>query len=68
MNIKEFLEQSQQLAIEQSDRARREEVDAWRKIADDLAFALDCLVDDKDNMKYWFRAHDALKRYEDAVR
>lgn len=68
MNIKEFIEHSQNLAIEQADRAKREEIDSWRKIADELAFVLDCLVDDRENMKYWFRAHDAIKRYEEAVR
>lgn len=66
MNIRDFLEQSQNLAIEQAERIERQDMEKWQKIADDLAWALDCLVDDKDNMKFWFKAHDALKQYGEA--
>ena len=68
MNIKDFLESSQNLAIEQAERAHRQEKEQWEKIADDLAFALSCLVDDRDNIKYWFRAYEAMKQYEGAKR
>lgn len=68
MNIKDFLEHTQNLALEQASRMQKQEVDEWREIADKLAFSLDCLVDDKENMKNWFRAHDALKKYEEMSR
>lgn len=36
----------------------------WKKIADDLAFALDLVADDPTNIKSWFKAQKALERYE----
>lgn len=65
MNIKDFLEHSQNLALEQSMMMQKEAVEEWKKVADKLALSLDCLIDDRNNMKNWFRAHDALKSYEE---
>lgn len=38
----------------------------WRRIADELAFALDLISDDPSNIKSWFKVKAALDRYESA--
>lgn len=68
MNLREFLENSQTLAIQQADARRQEEVKKWESIADELAFVLDSLIDNRDNIRNWLRAHDALKKYESEKR